>query len=68
MFLLTANQTRFDYRSGVTLVTVDVVLAQNLGPAVPARLTTVSISEGAIEKAIVTKIQVKHKRPFSFLP
>ncbi len=34
------------YRSALTIVTVEVVLANNLGPQIPAPQYVVSVSEG----------------------
>ena len=36
------------YRSALTIVTVEVVLANNLGPGIPAAQYAVSVSEGVL--------------------
>ena len=36
------------YRSALTIVTVEVVLANNMGPTIPAAQYAVSVSEGVL--------------------
>ena len=52
------------YRSALTIVSVEVVLANNLGPNIPAAQYAVSVSEGVIigQEIFTVPVSIPHNK------
>ena len=52
------------YRSALTIVSVEVVIANNLGPNIPAAQYAVSVSEGVVigQEIFTVPVSIPHKK------